>query len=162
VHSLLEGKDRVSGTCLALGILLKFMPIVILPFLVLSERRFHVRLLGFCIGVVIFGFSVSVVVWGTSTFLPLTLAMTRYPYFSIYDVFDSTRPLDWLEKPLLVTAGVGVFAWFVLWRTELTLSAALAVSVTLLFYRVGYINYYMVPFFLILHWVVSQWEQSET
>src|SRR5262249_18818885 len=113
VHSLLEGKDRVSGTYLALGILLKFMPIVILPFLMFSERRFHVRLLGFCIGVVIFGFAVSVVVWGTATFLPLTFAMTRYPYLSIYDVFDSAKPLDWLEKPLLVTAGLGVFAWCV-------------------------------------------------
>jgi hypothetical protein len=161
VHSLLDGKDRVSGTYLALGILLKFMPIVILPFLVFSERRFHVRLLGFCIGVVVFGFSVSVVVWGTSTFLPLTFAMTRYPYFSIYDVFASTKPLDWLEKPLLVTGGLGVFAWCVLRRTGPTLSAALAVSITLLFYRLGYINYYMVPFFLILYWVVSHWEQSE-
>jgi len=161
VHSLLEGKDRDSGTYLGLGILLKFMPIVILPFLVFSERRFHVRLLGFCTGVVIFGFAVSVAVWGTSTFLPLTFAMMRYPYFSIYDVLASREPFDWLEKPFLATAGLGVFVWCVLRRTGLALSAALAVSITLLFYRMGYINYYMVLFFLILYWLVSQWEQSE-
>jgi hypothetical protein len=161
VHSLLNGKDRASGTYLALGILLKFMPIVILPFLVFSERRFRVRLLGFCIGVVVSGFLVSVIVWGTSTFLPLTFAMTRYPYFSIYDLFASTKPVDWLEKALLVTAGLGVFAWCVLRRSGPTLSAALAVSITLLFYRVGYINYYMVPYLLISYWVVSHWKQSE-
>ena len=67
--------------------------------------------------------------------------------------------LDWLEKPFLVTAGLGVFAWCVLRRTGPALSAALAVLVTLLFYRAGYINYQMVPFFLISYWVVSEWQQ---
>jgi len=161
VHSLLEGKDRLSGSYLGFGILLKFMPIVILPFLVFNQWHFRIRLLFFCMGVVILGFAASVIVWGTSTFLPLTFAMNRYPYFSIYDVFNSAEPLDWLEKPLLVTAGLGLFAWFVLSRSGLTLSAAMAISITLLFYRVGYINYYMVPFCLILYWVVSHREQSE-
>ena len=77
VHSLVRSKDGVSGTYLAVGILLKYMPIVILPFLVFSERRFHFRLLCFCIGVVIFGLAVSFFIWGTSTFLPLTFAATR-------------------------------------------------------------------------------------
>src|SRR5205823_7441401 len=123
----------------------------ILPFLVFSKRRFHVRVLALCVGVVIFGFGVSVLVWGTSTFLPLTFAVTRYPYYSIYDVTVSTKlgPLDWLEKPFLAMSGLAVFAWCVFNRTGPALSAALAVLITLLFYRVGYINYHMVPFFLL-------------
>ena len=172
VHSLLDKKDGVSGTYLALGTLLKYMPIVILPFLVFSKRRLHFRLLIFCVGVVICGLIVSVLIWGTSTFLPLTFAATRYPHWSIYDVLASTYSplhlfwdpptpdsLDWLEKPFLVTAGLGMFAWCMFRRTGPALSATLAVLVTLLFYRIGYINYQMVPFLLISYWVVSEWEQ---
>ena len=120
VHSLISKRDGVSGTYLAVGILLKYMPIVILPFLVFSERRFHFRLLSFCVGVVIFGLVVSTLIWGTSTFLPLALAALRQPAWSIYDVlasahsplrlfWDPPNPncLDWLEKPFLVTAGLG-------------------------------------------------------
>ena len=172
VHSLIGSKDGFSGTYLALGILLKYMPIVILPFLVFSERRFHFRVLSFCVGVVIFGLVVSVLIWGTSTFLPLMFAATRHSHWSIYDVLASTHSplrlfwdspnldsLDWLEKPFLVTAGLGVFAWCVLRRTGPALSAVLAVLVTLLFYRTGFINYQMVPFLLISYWVVSEWQQ---
>jgi hypothetical protein len=39
------------------------------------------------------------------------------------------------------------------------LSGALAVVVTLLFYRVGFINYQMVPFLLLSYWAVSEWER---
>jgi Glycosyltransferase family 87 len=172
VHSLVGKKAGVSGTSLALGILLKYMPIVILPFLVFSERRLSFRLLTFCVGVVICGLVVSVLIWGTSTFWPLTFAATRPPHWSIYDVLASTHSplrlfwdppnpnsLDWLEKPFLVTAGLGMFAWCMFRRTGPALSATLAVLATLLFYRTGYINYQMVPFLLISYWMVSEWER---
>ena len=157
-------KDGVSGAYLALGILLKYMPIVILPFLAFSERRLHLRLLSFCVALVVLGLVVSVLIWGTSTFLPLTFAAKRSSVWSIYYLLASAHaPLkldtfDWLEKPLLVTAGLGVFAWCAARRTGPALSAALAVSVTLVFYRVGYINYQMVLFVLISYWVVSEWQ----
>ena len=172
VHSLISKRDGVSGSYLAVGVLLKYMPIVILPFLVFSERRFHFRLLSVCVGVVIFGLVVSTLIWGPSTFLPLALAALRQPAWSIYDVLASTHSplrlfwdppnpncLDWLEKPFLVTAGLAVFAWCVLRRTGPALSATLAILVTLLFHRTGQFNYQMVPFLLISYWMVSEWEQ---
>ena len=172
VHSLISKRDGVSGICLAVGVLLKYMPIVILPFLVFSERRFHFRLLSFCVGVVIFGLAVSTLIWGPSTFLPLALAALRQPAWSIYDVLASTHSplrlfweppnsnyLDWLEKPFLVTAGLGVFAWCVLGRIGPTLSATLAILVILLLHRTGQFNYQMLPFLLISYWMVSEWEQ---
>ena len=167
VHNLIGKKEAVSGTYLGLGILLKYLPIVILPFLVFSERRFHFRLLSCCVGVVIFGLLLSVLIWGTSTFMPLTFAATRPPYWSIYDVFASAHsplrlfrdPLDWLEKPFLVIIGLGVFTWCVWRRTGPALSATLAVLVALLFYRMGFINYQMVLFMLISYWIVSEWRQ---
>lgn len=158
VHNVIGRKDGISGTCLALGILLKYMPIVVLPFLVFGERRLHFRLLNFCVGVVIFGFIVSVLVWGMSTFLPLAIATTRPSHWSIYDALAASHslpsdgsnldPFVWLERPLLVTAGLGTFVWCMLRQSGPAISAVLAVSVTLLFYRTGYIAYQMVPFVL--------------
>jgi hypothetical protein len=169
VHSLVNNKNRVSGISLASGILLKYLPIAILPFLVFSGRRFHFRLLSFCVGAVILGLVVSVLIWGTSTFLPLTFAAVRTPVWSIYNVLTSTHSplrtflgspnIDWLEKGFLLTAGLALFTWCTLRQIEPALSSALAILVTLLFYRVGYGNYQMVLFSLILYWAVSNWGQ---
>ena len=174
VHWRVRNKDWLSGTCLAAGILLKFMPIVILPFLTFNGRRVHFRLVVSCIIAVISGFVVSVLVWGTSTFKPLKFAATREAMQSIYIVFDSTNSplellgiansqwLNWqrLAEPILLIAGLGLYAWCTFRRTEPALSSALAVLVTLLFYWVGWPHYQMVFFVLILYWVVSRWGRS--
>jgi hypothetical protein len=169
IHNLIGRKDGVSGTYLALGILLKFLPIVILPFLAFNQRRLHFRLLGFCLGIVCSGFLVSLLVWGKSTFAPLAFAATRRSEWSIYNVLTSTHSplrylwqspnLEWLEKPLLFIAGLAVFVWCILRQIEPARSSALAILVTLLFYRVGFANYQMVVFSLVLYWSVSNWEQ---
>jgi uncharacterized membrane protein len=162
VHSLINKRDGISGSYLAVGVLLKYMPIVILPFLVFSQRRFHLRLVSVCVGWIICGLVVSTLIWGTSTFLALALAALRQPTWSIYDVLASTHSpasLSWLEKPLLVIIGLGVFAWCMLRRTGPALSATLAILLTLLLYRTGTFNYQMVPFLLISYWMVSEWEQ---
>jgi hypothetical protein len=57
-----------------------------------------------------------------------------------------------------LTAWLGMFVWCIVRQTGPALSAALAVLVTLLFYRVGYINYQMVLYFLVSYWAVSEWE----
>jgi len=172
VHCRVRNKDWLSGTWLAVGTLLKFMPFVILPFLAFNGRRVHFRLIISCIGVVVSGLIVSVLVWGTSTFKPLKFAATREAIESIYVFLDPTHsPLSlfggaqWLNsqrlaEPMLLLAGLGVYAWCVLRRTDPALSAALAVLVTLLFYWVGWAQYQMVFFVLILYWVVSEWERS--
>ncbi len=66
--------------------------------------------------------------------------------------------MNWLEKSVWLTAGLGIFSWSIVRQTRPALSAALAVLVTLLFYRVGFINYQMVLYFLISYWAVSEWE----
>ena len=81
--------------------------------------------------------------------------LAHSPLRLFWDVPNS----QWLGKPILLIAGLGVYAWCVLRRTEPTLSAALAVLVTLLFYWVWWSNYQMVFFVLILYWAVSEWER---
>jgi hypothetical protein len=167
VHSLLRSKDGLSGIYLGLGILLKFMPVVLLPFLVLSERRFHFRVLIYCAGVVILGFAIGVLLWGAATFLPLTFAASRTPQWLI-SIYERNSPLRllwdapnlvWLEKPFLLIAGLSLFAWCLRCKTGIALSTVLAVSVTLIFYRSGRINYQMVLLCLSLYWVASKWDQ---
>jgi hypothetical protein len=169
VHGQVRGRDVFSGACLAIGVLLKYLPIVILPFLVFGQGRFRIRLLISCAALVISGLAVSVLVWGTSTFLPLTLAAVRGQDSSIYRLLASAqwwiRPfwdlpnLDRLKLPVLATSGIAVFAWCMARRTSPALSSALAILVTLLAYWVGFINYQMVFFCLISYWAVSEWTQ---
>ena len=45
IRAWVRGHDRLSGIWLALGVLLKFMPVVLLPFLALDRRRVRLRFL---------------------------------------------------------------------------------------------------------------------
>jgi len=171
VHGQMRGKNVFSGASLAIGILLKFLPIVILPFLTFNKRRFHFGLLSTCVALVIAGMLLSVLIWGKSTFAPLIFAATRRPAASIYEVlsgaysplrlFWAAPNVDWLEKPLGLAVGLGVFTWSMVRRIGPALSAVLAVLVTLLFYRLGDIKYQMVLFLLISYWAVSAWKQLQ-
>jgi hypothetical protein len=169
VHGRVRDKDILSGICLALGILLKYLPIVLLPFLVFDQRRFRIRLFSSCSVLVTLGLGISVVVWGTSTFQPLKFAAMRESGGSIFAllrgdssplwlVWDSPN-VDWLALPCLSAAGLSIFAWCVIRRTGPALSAVLAVLVTLLFYQFVLIRYQMVLFCLISYWALSEWEQ---
>ncbi len=187
IHSQVRGKDIFSGVCLAIGVLLKYLPIVILPFLLFDEHRFRFRSFICCVVVVVSGLFISVLVWGSSTFSPLVFAATRPSFNSIYAVLSTAssplrrsgeiiRPpqppnpdfspgspnLAWLEKPLGLTAGLGVFMWCMVRQIGPALSGPLAALVTLLFYREGFINYQMMLFFLLSYWAVSEWERLKT
>jgi Glycosyltransferase family 87 len=165
VHCKLRSKGGWSGVSLAIGILLKFMPIVILPFLVFDNRQFNFRLLGSCAALVAGAFLLSFLVWGTPTFEPIAVALSRTPGASIYaflppDGFLHSLALDywgWLEKSLWLIVGSIVFIWSMVKRADVALSSCLAILVTVLFYRLGFNNYEMVLFLLISYWAVSKW-----
>ena len=159
VHARARGRDVSSGASLAAGILLKYLPVVILPSLTLDGRRLRPRLLLAAIVPVALGLGLSVLIWGPSTTRPLTFAATRGS--NLLSIFRFLRgaysPLrlawdapdvDFLALPCLATAGVSMFAWCGWRRIEPATSALLAVLTTLLFYRVGFVQYQMVPFLL--------------
>jgi len=169
VHCRLRDKDVISGIWLASGILLKYLPIVLLPFLMLDQRRVRLRLFGSCSFFVILGLAISVLMWGASTFQPLKFAVMRNSAGSIFAFLrGDSSPLwlvwnspnvDWLALPCLSAAGLGVFAWCVIRRTGPALSAVLAVLVTLLFYQFALVRYQMILFCLISYWAFSEWER---
>src|SRR5262249_49780624 len=88
--------------------------------------------------------------------------VVRPPQPHNFDAAGDSTYFAWLEKPLGLTAGLGVFVWCMVRQIQPALSGVLAVLVTLLFYRVGFINYQMVPFFLLSYCAVSEWNQLKT
>ena len=74
-----RGWDITSGLSLAGGVLLKYLPIVLLPFLAIDgdRSRPRVRFLAASLATIAVGLAESWLIWGSSTFLPLMLAATR-------------------------------------------------------------------------------------
>ena len=89
VAARIDRRDARSGACLALGVLLKYMPVVLLPFLILDRGRFRLRLLGLATALIGLGLGLSVLVWGTAVFRPIIFAVGRTSqYLSIYRYLD--------------------------------------------------------------------------
>jgi len=166
VHARLRGRDVLSGACVAAGVLLKYIPIVILPFLVFDGRQFRPGVFRAGLAGVAVGMGLSVLVWGRAALRPLTFAATRgssllSPFrflrgaFSPLHLVSAAPDLDFLAGSCLAAAGLAVFAWCLARRTGPAASAVVAVSTTLLFYQVGYVQYQMIPFLLVSYWVAS-------
>ncbi len=77
IHERLREREILSGVCLALGVLLKYLPIVLLPFLALDRGRFRLRLLIAALASIGFGLILSCWLWGPSTLRPLEFAANR-------------------------------------------------------------------------------------
>jgi hypothetical protein len=167
VHERSRGRDIVAGSWLAAGILLKYLPVVILPFLVVEGRRVRWRLLLAAMLATAAGLALSRLVWGPSTFRaiaygaarPSTLLSVfrflRGAYSPLGVAFD-TPSVDALALPCLTLAGLAVFAWCWIRRVGPAAGALLGVLATLLFYRVGFPQYQVVPLMLASYWVVAE------
>jgi len=156
----------ISGICLGLGVLLKFMPIVLLPFLILDRGRPRYRLLSAAAVTIVLGLGASVLLWGPATFRPLIFAAGRSSHhLSIYRFLKGYySPLQWLnfnEDPdqaapvFMLMALLWAWLWVRKRMIEPAPAAVLAVLVTLMFYQVGFAQYHMVLFVLASYWMLS-------
>ena len=171
VHSLAVRKDGLSGAYLASGILLKFLPVVMLPFVAFDGRRLNVRMVGVCVALAGLGFGASVLLWGASTFAPIFLAAMREPYWSIYNLMNSNysslipstgaTDVGWVQRSLSAAAMLALVVWWTRRRIGPLLSSILAVLVTLLFYSVAGANYQMTLFCLVSYWAASEWSSLQ-
>src|SRR5271165_7160138 len=166
VEARVRQRDAISGVCLGLGVLLKFMPIVLLPFLILDRGRPRYRLLSAAVVTIALGLGASVPLWGPSTFRPLIFAAGRSSqHLSIYrflkGYYSPLRWLDFNEDPDQAAPAFMLMAllWAWLWvrkrMIEPAPAAVLAVLVTLMFYQVGFAQYYMVLFVIASYWMMS-------
>jgi Glycosyltransferase family 87 len=166
VEARVRQRDAISGVCLGLGVLLKFMPIVLLPFLILDRGRPRYRLLSAAVVTIALGLGASVLLWGPSTFRPLIFAAERSSHhLSIYRFLKGRySPLSWLvfnedpdqAAPAFMLIAL-LWAWLLVRKRmiEPAPAAVLAVLVTLMFYQVGFAQYHMVLFVLASYWMMS-------
>ena len=160
VHLLLRGTERRSGAALAVGMLLKVVPVCALPFLIAwSRRRWKALVLGFT-SVVVVVEAVAYAIWGTHavTFPSLAtgrrsnllsvFAFLRGDYSPLQLVMDEPN-VDWASLPLLVVAGAILVWGLALPRAHLVLSVTIAFVVVLGLYLRGHQQFQMLVFVLV-------------
>lgn len=177
VHLCISKLDYKSGICLGAGFLLKFLPVVILPFLVirgLDPGKWRWRTLVSALILMISGMWTSYLLWGTSTFRPLFFASERGS--SLISVW---RYLRGNHSPLILMTGhpinldrwampvmMGMLFWvFVLAikrQSEISHTAFLVLLTVLIFYRVGFLQYQMVLFLILPYWFARNFEQIKS
>jgi hypothetical protein len=148
VHQQRRGNDGASGFALALGILLKLVPVVVLPFLVFGPRPPRWRLLAACVGLVALGFALSFCIWGSAIATPIAFLFRR----------ESAGRSPFALAGMSV-AGVAVFGWCVFRKTSAALSALLAILVVLVCDQIALERYHMISLCLLVYWALSEWKQ---
>jgi hypothetical protein len=163
---LLRSREVLAGASLAVGFLLKLIPVVIVPFFAIDQagRRVRWRLLAGALVPMAAGYVVSYLVWGRSTFRPFGFGYQRgSTLMSIFRFlrgggsplhrFMTDANVDAWSTPCLAIAGAAVFLVCQWRRTDPPTSALVAVLTTLLFYQVGFIQYQMILFLLMAYWL---------
>ncbi len=169
LRARIRGHDIVAAMTLAAGVLLKFFPVVLVPFLAVDGRRVRVRFLVAAILGIALGIALSVEVWGISTFSPIMFAATRRsrPLSIFYFLRGRFSPLLWFTSftnydflaPCFLALALGrVWLWAFLRQPAIDAVTVVAVATTLLFYQTGFPQYYMVPFVLGASWAVRHWD----
>jgi hypothetical protein len=164
VEARVRGRDILSGSYLAVGILIKYVPMFLIPFVARDGPRFRWRLILSAAGLTAAGLGVSALIWGRSTFRPIVFAAGRPTnHLSIYRFLNGPHsPLGWFDFPenlanwapefLLIALGL-VLVWSNRRGAATLPSAVLAMVVTAVLYQAGFTQYHMVPFILSTWWV---------
>ena len=148
-----SGRHSAAAAVLALAVLMKVYPVVFVPFLALNGRTFNFRFLAVFIALLALGLGLSILTWGESTLYPIIHNSDRVS--KILSIFRFLRGdasplkswldnLDHLSLPAMVAGGGLVF--ILAWRWCLaTVSGALAgIVVTLMLYKVGHPQFFLV------------------
>jgi hypothetical protein len=170
LHARIRGREILSGVCLALGVLLKYFPLALLPFLALDRGRLRLRSPVVALAVIALGMALSSALWGPSVLRPLVFAAIRpSTTLSIFRFFRTLyAALIWpgiasnhddLSPVLLVLGLLLAWSWSRARRPSLEASAAIAAMTTVLLYRVGLPQYHMVPLVLASSWALWNWGQ---
>jgi hypothetical protein len=162
----LRGRELLAGASLALGFLLKLIPVVIVPFFAVdgAGRRVRGRFLAAALLPMVLGYAASVLIWGAAVFRPFQFGARRGS--TLMSVFRFLRGdaspvrrlvgehgIDAWSLPCLALAGLLVFLVCQRRRTDPATAALAAVLTTLLFYQVGFVQYQMVVFLLMAVWL---------
>jgi hypothetical protein len=140
-----------SGGLLALGVVSKFYPLIILPSLALRERKLDWAFVSGFLSILLPGGLLAYRHWGSSALLPLLFASTRGSKdLSIFHFTSMVLglQLDRFSLPLMVITFVAV-SWFLLSTQSSAVVASIVVFAAVLSqYRVGHQQFFLF-FFLV-------------
>jgi hypothetical protein len=145
IRSRRKEQDTLCGMWIGVGFLLKFLPIVMLPFLALDGFRVRWKTARSAIAVSGGGFALSAIIWGLRpTLRPLIHAGTRTS--SWFSGFAFSRvavgiDLDFLSGPLIALSLVALTIWFIVCKTDPVPTALAAIGLVIAFYRHGGTQY---------------------
>jgi len=165
VECRLRGRDFASAFWISAGTLLKYFPGVLVPFLMLDGRRIRVRFLVTTLILGALGMGTACLAWGPSALRPLTFAASREPAdLSIFRFLVGLRSplpndlvfftIDQIATPILLATLAWLWTWTRRTGLEMFASCVLAVTTTLVLYKVGFPQYSMVLFVLGPYWLV--------
>lgn len=162
LHDRLQDRGVRAGAWIGLGIALKFLPIALLPFLMLRRRGLDLKPALGCVIVVADVLGLSLIAWGPSTLYPLSFAAGRESKFlsifhflrGIYSplrYFGPSPDWDVFSVPALAVALGLLFAWSLYRGIGPRESVPAAALLTLAFYKVGHLQFFIVPFALLAY-----------
>ncbi|WP_165221260.1 glycosyltransferase 87 family protein [Aquisphaera insulae] len=168
-------RDLSSGTYLALGALLKYVPLLLVPFVALVPPRHRWRIAFAAAGITAAGLAISVLIWGPSTFRPIVFAAQRPSHhLSIFRFLNGRysplsglvlheNPANWAPAFLILALGIAL-AWSERQRLATLPAGALAMVITALLYQAGFTQYHMVGLLLLTWWLATDpppsWKRS--
>jgi hypothetical protein len=149
--------------------LLKFFPVVLLPFLALDRGRLRPRFLIVALATIALGLGLSCAFWGNSTLSPLTFAATRRSnclsifrylrgHYSPLQFFMYNPNVDAMAPIILFVALLRAWSWYRVRHPDIEAACVVAVTTTALFYHTGFPQYHMVSFALGAWWAVRYWD----
>jgi hypothetical protein len=172
VNAWARRRDTASAILLASGVLLKFLPIVLLPFLAFDRGRFRARFVAVAVALIGAGFGASFMVWGSSTLAPITFAATRRSVelsifafirgrFSPLRYFFGARNYDEFTPLVMFLAFLREWFWYRRKQPNIEATAAVVVMTMVVLHRTGYPQYHIVPFVLGISWALQYWTVLE-
>jgi hypothetical protein len=165
IHCQKVRREILAGIWLAMGILLKFIPIVLLPFLCIQNRRIRPKLLLTCSALVVLAFTICYILWGDAVFHPLLYAgerpSARHSIFrflrgeySPLRLFTDNPNVDFMSFPLIVLLGGILFLLHLKHNFEISAISLLTLTGVLLLYKVGHSQFQIIPIYVGSYWFI--------
>ena len=157
-------KDVVSGSLMAVAIAVKFIPLVMIPFLVFSKVRVRWNFAISLLLVLAAIFSISYMLWGGDLLHPFHMAGERSSkMLSIFRflrgsvsplrLFVAQPNLDWMSIYLCIGIILSFLYIHIKYNFENILSSITALTLLLMFFKVGHHQFYITLVMLFILWI---------
>lgn len=166
VRQIQRERDAAAGTALSLGVLLKYLPIVTVPFLALDGRRVRWRFVVAAFLTTAVGMGIAHAIWGAAPLRALNFTSSRDSQFlSVFRFLRGTySPLRWFgggpnldpwATPILACALGLLWLGCFKRRVDVFTATTAAVIITVILYRVGFAQYHTVLLVLLISWCLD-------